>query len=119
MGLWVATSQHLISVGLRCRLLEFQRKAGCVCRDFQALLPRLLRKDGVYSYFNGLAADNAFFHTVYCRLVQMELARLGLSTEFVPLPISVTDAKIWEGVRNRYFQLETYLLPVCALHCSD
>jgi protein arginine N-methyltransferase 2 len=82
-------------------------------RDFHALLPELLRPNGVYSYFNGLAADNAFFHSVYCRLVQMELADLNISTQFVPLPISVSDPKIWEGVKNRYFQLDTYLLPVC------
>lgn len=83
-------------------------------RDFHALLPRLLRPGGTYSYFNGLAADNAFFHAVYCALVKGELGRLGLETEFVALPINVTDAKIWEGVRNRYWQLDTYFLPVCS-----
>jgi protein arginine N-methyltransferase 2 len=33
-------------------------------RDFQAHLPRLLRPGGVYSFFNGLAPDNLFFHMV-------------------------------------------------------
>jgi protein arginine N-methyltransferase 2 len=84
-------------------------------RDFHELLPRLLRPGGMYSYFNGLAADNAFFHAVYCALVKGELGRLGLETEFVALPINVADASIWEGVRNRYWQLDTYFLPVCSL----
>ena len=46
--------------------------------------------------------------------MKRELASLGLSTEFVPLPINVTDPKIWEGVRNKYWQLDTYFLPVCS-----
>jgi len=38
-------------------------------------VPRLLRRGGVYSFFNGLAADNAFFHVVCCHVVQAELAQ--------------------------------------------
>ena len=33
-------------------------------RDFHNMLPQLLKPDGVYSYFNGLAPDNIFFHMV-------------------------------------------------------
>ncbi|KAK9915910.1 hypothetical protein WJX75_005882 [Coccomyxa subellipsoidea] len=76
-------------------------------QDFHVLLPRLLRPDGIYSFFHGLAADNAFFHAVYSEIVKREMASLGLSTQFVPLPINVTDPKIWEGVRNKYWQLDT------------
>ena len=53
----------------------------------------------MYSYFNGLAADNGFFHTVYCSIAKAELAQLGLETEFVSLPIDCSDPKVWEGVR--------------------
>ncbi|BDA44371.1 Protein arginine N-methyltransferase 2 [Coccomyxa sp. Obi] len=84
-------------------------------QEFHALLPSLLRPGGIYSFFHGLAADNAFFHAVYTTIVERELARLGLSTQFVPLPINVSDPRIWEGVRNKYWQLDTYLLPVCTL----
>lgn len=38
--------------------------------------------------------------------------REGLATQFVELPINVSDAKLWEGVRLRYWQLDTYYLPV-------
>ena len=69
------------------------------CREFHALLPRLLKAEGTYSYFNGLAADNAFFHMVYCNIASAELQQLGLETEFVPLPIDCSNPKVWEGVR--------------------
>ena len=38
--------------------------------------------------------------------------RQGLATQFVELPINVSDAKLWECVRLRYWQLDTYYLPV-------
>ena len=50
----------------------------CVCRAFHAEVPGLLRKGGIYSFFNGLAADNAFFHNVCCHVVQAELVRCAL-----------------------------------------
>lgn len=71
----------------------------CRCRDFHELLPKLLKPDAIYSYFNGLAADNAFFHTVYCNIARAELAQLGLEAEFVALPIDCSDPKVWQGVR--------------------
>ncbi|KAI4985013.1 hypothetical protein ZWY2020_017643 [Hordeum vulgare] len=46
-------------------------------REFHEHLPELLKPGGVYSYFNGLCGDNAFFHVVYCQLVALELASLG------------------------------------------
>ena len=36
-------------------------------RQFHETLPRILRPGGVYSFFNGLAPDNIFFHMVYGR----------------------------------------------------
>jgi len=69
------------------------------CREFHELLPRLLKPEGIYSYFNGLAADNAFFHAVYCNIAKAELAQLGLEAEFVPLPIDCSSPEVWKGVR--------------------
>lgn len=60
-------------------------------QQFHDLLPSLLRPGGLYSYFNGFAPDNGFFHAVYCSLVTLEMARLGLETHFVDLPVS----KLW------------------------
>lgn len=36
---------------------------------------RLLRPGGVYSFFNGLAPDNMFFHLVYGEIARRELGR--------------------------------------------
>jgi hypothetical protein len=46
-----------------CRYGEYYEEM----REFHQQLPRLLRPGGVYSYFNGLASDNFFFHMVYGR----------------------------------------------------
>ncbi|CAI5996999.1 unnamed protein product [Closterium sp. NIES-65] len=34
-------------------------------REFHSHLPRLLKPSGLYSLFNGMCGDNAFFHTVW------------------------------------------------------
>ena len=36
----------------------------------------------------------------------------GLATQFIELPINVSDAKVWEGIKLRYWQLDTYYLPI-------
>ncbi|KAG0586277.1 hypothetical protein KC19_2G078200 [Ceratodon purpureus] len=83
-------------------------------KEFHEHLPKLLKKGGIYSYFNGLCATNAFFHVVYCQLVALELARLGLTTQFIPLPVKdCLDEETWRGVYHKYWQLDTYFLPVC------
>ncbi|THU46790.1 hypothetical protein C4D60_Mb09t08600 [Musa balbisiana] len=83
-------------------------------RQFHQHLPRLLKPGGVYSYFNGLCGDNAFFHVVYCQLVALELGNLGYSTQFIPLPVKdCLTEEVWEGVKRKYWQLDTYYLPVC------
>lgn len=40
------------------------------------------------------------------------LRRQGLETQFVELPINVSDPAVWEGVKLRYWELDTYYLPV-------
>ena len=84
-------------------------------REFHALLPRVMRPGGVYSYFNGLAPDNIFFHTVYCRLAAKELGRLGFETSFDVVPIDTKSDEIWKGVKRRYWWGDTYFLPTCVL----
>lgn len=76
------------------------------------------RPGGIYSYFNGLAPDNIFFHTVYCRLASAELERLGLETSFEVCPIDTADPKIWRGVKRRYWWGSQYFLPTCTLRAG-
>lgn len=46
---------------------EYYSEGGEGIRTFHEAVPRLLRPGGVYSYFNGFASDNFFFHMVYGR----------------------------------------------------
>ncbi|CDP01221.1 unnamed protein product [Coffea canephora] len=83
-------------------------------REFHQHLPTLLKPGGIYSFFNGLCGSNPFFHVVYCQLVSLELESLGYSTQLIPLPVKdCLGEKIWEGVKHRYWQLDTYYLAVC------
>jgi hypothetical protein len=82
--------------------------------DFHQLMVHLLSKPhGVYSFFNGLAPDNIFFHGVACQCVKLQLSQLGLDSEFIPCEIQVKDEE-WEGIRRKYWHgRDTYYLPCC------
>lgn len=83
-------------------------------REFHQQLPSLLKPGGIYSFFNGLCGGNAFFHVVYCQLVSLELESLGYSTQLIPLPVKdCLGEEVWKGVKHKYWQLDTYYLPVC------
>ncbi|KAM3688433.1 hypothetical protein ACJW31_10G149500 [Castanea mollissima] len=83
-------------------------------REFHQHLPILLKPGGIYSFFNGLCGGNAFFHVVYCHLVSLELENLGYSTQLIPLPVKdCLGEEVWEGVKHKYWQLDTYYLPAC------
>lgn len=83
-------------------------------REFHQHLPTLLKPGGIYSFFNGLCGSNAFFHVVYCNLVSLELENLGFSTQLIPLPVKdCLGEEVWAGVKQKYWQLDTYHLPVC------
>ena len=84
-------------------------------RDFHEALPTLLRPGGVYSFFNGLAPDNLFFHLVYGEIARRELNALGLSVRYDAVPMDASADKIWEGVKNRYWHLPVYFIPTCVL----
>lgn len=88
-------------------------------REFQNALQKLLKPGGIYSFFNGLSADNAFFHMVSCEVVKCELAAQGLNTMYIALPINVSDPAIWQDITNKYWQLDTYLLPIVQWNETD
>lgn len=83
-------------------------------REFHSHVPKLLKPNGIYSFFNGMCGDNAFFHVVYCHIVALELASVGLSTDYISLPVKEhLSSKVWEGLQeHRYWQLDTYFLAV-------
>lgn len=71
----------------------------------------LSKPHGIYSFFNGLAPDNIFFHGVACQCVKLQLSQMGLDCEFLPCEIQVKDS-VWEGIRRKYWHgRDTYYLP--------
>ncbi len=62
-------------------------------RLLHTMLPKLLKKGGVYSFFNGFCPDNIFFQGVACQVVQSELKEIGLESDFLPVDISACFQK--------------------------
>lgn len=85
-------------------------------RAFFRALPRILKKGGVFSFFNGMAPFNPFFHGVVCEFVKTELGALGLDCDFVPLKVeqSAHSEKTWDGVARRYWRFGAYNLPLAS-----
>ncbi|GMH89394.1 hypothetical protein TL16_g11444 [Triparma laevis f. inornata] len=80
--------------------------------DFHAELPRILKRGGIYSFFNGLCPDNIFFHGVACNCVKIQLESLEFEVEFEGCEIKVKEGD-WEGTRRKYWHFDQYFLPVC------
>lgn len=47
-----------------------------------------------------------------CRVVQVELAALGLQTSFEQLRVAELGDEVWQGVRNKYWHFPVYFLPL-------
>ncbi|KAK8151047.1 arginine N-methyltransferase-like protein [Phyllosticta citrichinensis] len=74
----------------------------------------LLDAEGRFGFFNGLGADRKVCYDVYTKIVEMDLFEAGFDTEWEEIPIPDLDANgEWEGVRRKYWVLETYRLPTC------
>ncbi|KAL1621933.1 Arginine N-methyltransferase 2 [Neofusicoccum ribis] len=74
----------------------------------------LLDSEGRFGFFNGLGADRKVCYDVYTKIVEMELFEAGFDTEWEGIPIPDLDANgEWEGVRRKYWVLDTYRLPTC------
>ena len=87
-------------------------------KQFHNHLPDLLKDEtSIYSFFNGLAGSNPFFHDVYCAIAEMDLAEFGIATRYekIEVPTSIEDDKVWDGVSRRYYSLKNYNLPICKI----
>ncbi|KAL3910875.1 MAG: hypothetical protein SGILL_007514, partial [Bacillariaceae sp.] len=84
--------------------------------DFHRQMTAILSKpNGIYSFFNGLAPDNLFFHGVACNVIKLQLGKLGFDSEFLTCQIQVKDInneKVWQGIRRKYWHnRDVYYLP--------
>ena len=67
-------------------------------RAFHEHLPNLLTDEtSTYSFFNGLAGTNQFFHDVACKMVELDLAEMGIETEWVEVDIGKLGDDVWQG----------------------
>jgi protein arginine N-methyltransferase 2 len=85
-------------------------------QDFHCQMTSILAKpNGIYSFFNGLAPDNLFFHGVACNVIKLQLGKLGLDSEFLTCQIEVKNInndKVWQGIRRKYWHnRDVYYLP--------
>jgi type IV protein arginine methyltransferase len=85
-------------------------------KQFHEHVPNLLLDaSSTYSYFNGLAGTNPFFHEVYNQVARADLWGMGVSTEYVELNVGELGDEIWVGTARAYYSLEGYQLPICKL----
>ncbi|ETS87281.1 Arginine N-methyltransferase 2 [Pestalotiopsis fici W106-1] len=85
---------------------------------FTESVPGLLEEDGRFGFFNGLGADRQVCYDVYTKVVEMHLSDAGMDVEWQEMDVDMKalgeDGKgDWEGVKRRYWTLNTYRLPVC------
>lgn len=82
-------------------------------KEFHDYLPNILAEDGIYSFFNGLAGTNQFFHDVYCRVAEADLSEIGLSTKYEEIDVNALGDEVWQGIKRAYWSLPVYNLPTC------
>lgn len=74
----------------------------------------ILDQEGRFGFFNGLGADRQVCYDVYSKVVEMDLFDAGLDTEWQEISIPDLDKQgEWEGVRRKYWALDTYRMPTC------
>ncbi|KAJ1836120.1 hypothetical protein LPJ63_000560 [Coemansia sp. RSA 2711] len=76
--------------------------------------PLLRKPDGIYSFFNGLGGDHKLFHDVYCHIVQADLLKLGIETQYAQVSSDIVmDEATWKGIKRPYWMIKNYNLPTC------
>ena len=93
---------------------------------FTECLPGLLAPHGRFGYFNGCGADRRVCYDVYARVAEAHLAEAGLDVDWTDVHVGQLGEEHegeWEGVRRRYWTLESELSSallggVCVCVCS-
>jgi protein arginine N-methyltransferase 2 len=83
---------------------------------FTEFIPGLLDQDGIFGFFNGLGADRKICYDVYTTVSEMHLADAGLDVEWNVIDVDLKGLEEagkgeWEGVRRRYWTLDSKLPP--------
>ncbi|KAL1646316.1 Arginine N-methyltransferase 2 [Diplodia intermedia] len=116
-GKWQDVVEDLVGQNITFDAIYFDTFA----EDYKALreffsehVIGLLDSEGRFGFFNGLGADRKICYDVYSKVVELDLFEAGFDTEWEEIPIPDLDANgEWEGVRRKYWVLDTYRLPTC------
>ncbi|PWZ03421.1 hypothetical protein BCV70DRAFT_155592 [Testicularia cyperi] len=68
--------------------------------------------------FHGLAATNPFFYEVYTRISELDLKEIGLDTQWHSMQPEIKEEE-WQGIKQKYWQLETYYCPLAQMDVFD
>ena len=71
-------------------------------------------RDCSFVAVHGLGATNQFFYDVYTRISELDLREIGLTTQWHTLSPSIREQE-WQGVKQKYWQLERYYCPLAQL----
>lgn len=90
---------------------------------FTEYVPGLLDEKGLFSFFNGLGADRKICYDVYAKVVEVHLSDAGLDVEWQELDVDMRGLNKdgedkWEGVKRRYWTLDSESLPTKCLSIS-
>jgi protein arginine N-methyltransferase 2 len=80
-------------------------------KEFHEILPNILDENGVYSFFNGLAGTNPFFHDVACQIAELDLQEMGFKVEWQVIDMEALGDDVWKDIKRAYWSLPQYRLP--------
>jgi len=116
-GKWQDVVKDIVTSGISFDAIYFDTFA----EDYSALrefftetLIGIMDNHGRFGFFNGLGADRQVCYDVYTRVVELDLQDAGFDTAWTEMKIEDLDQiKTWEGVRRKYWALDTYRMPIC------
>jgi protein arginine N-methyltransferase 2 len=81
-------------------------------KEFHENLPNILDESGQYSFFNGLAGTDLFFHDVACNICELDLRDMGFDVKFIDFKCGELDDRLWDDIKRAYWTLDIYRLPI-------
>ncbi|KFX97656.1 hypothetical protein V490_02684 [Pseudogymnoascus sp. VKM F-3557] len=121
-GRWQDVAPALLMAGEMYDAIYFDtfgEDYGALKMFFEEYVPGLLAEGGRFGFFNGLGADRRVCYDVYTRVVEMDLAGVGMDVQWAEVEVPIEEGLgkegegEWEGVKRRYWTLDTYRLPIC------
>ena len=122
-GRWQEICQQLLDVGQIYDAIYFDtfgEDYSQLRMFFTELVPGLLDANGTFGFFNGLGADRLICYDVYTKVAELHLTDAGLDVDWKVIDVDMSALAEagkgeWEGVKRRYWTLDSRCLPNLAL----